>query len=878
MRFEALADRYDVFDSGCTCGQVLDHLSVCVAFVRNPEGSGSLFPDAEMRRCRESVLDGVDPVSGSALDEVGWRAEVQRSDEGFVKSMLVAAQYDGLDEDRDLRVASGAQATTTWRRVTARRAADAAQWHQALLSAAPEGLVPSWDERAAWRARSVAGALSQTHENVVRGANLRTLSPADVLRVGDEVVVLRMPRHMAADHGDPRPALIRPLALRKCLARWLHVVAVLYPASMVHPKEATVVVIARAHRDRPNERPPTRFVRVEQLPATSARLRRLASELVDGAPAGSVKGTISEQVWPTERMTAGLWPAVCVESAELADIGRRLGSGSLFAVEPLRSRGSFWPADSHVRSMARQAERGMVEICTPAGKEVRDGPRSGTRTRSAVSGASQNPDWRLQLNTGIRVGDSQLAAVAPLTDRTALASSPHDTRSAPVGAAPSWDRAMSMWFNSTLGLLSVLGAAVPRSGEEWSVDQLWLRQTPVPTLARRRQVALAAAHDRLEFGALKPFAQAPDDPMRIEIDDAVCEATGCDPKVVERARSLLAEEPMMNHRLRDPAPVDDPRRGEEAAADAVLREYRLAQIPDGPRNPNPDRRVGDWTSWSAAGVLLLLLPASIASSLMLLLPLGLVWPQIYWAVAVYFALGLLILIPGVEDLLWGVIFSDSREPRPHERARLQPAWDKVLERSGRTDGARYRLRIIETDEINAMAGGGHQVFVTTAALEVMPDDYLPGVLAHELGHHVGLHPVALGLELWFLRPVVWAHTVAIMLHNMCAAITAATIGTGILGIVIGLVTLAIRALAWALHAVTWIAIATLRLVGRQAEYRADRYAAQIGFARELSAFLETPTGYHPHDGESERRSLTEIITSTHPPSAERIRRLRPYVR
>lgn len=295
------------------------------------------------------------------------------------------------------------------------------------------------------------------------------------------------------------------------------------------------------------------------------------------------------------------------------------------------------------------------------------------------------------------------------------------------------------------------------------------------------------------------------------------------------------------------------------------------------RQPSQRRRIGDWTSWSAAGVLLLLLPASVASCFLLLLPAGLFRPQIYWVVAAYYALGLLLLIPGVEDVLWGLIFSGSREPRPHERERLNPAWEEVFERSGRSDKGRYRLRVIDTDEVNAMAGGGHQVFVTTAALEVMPDELLPGVLAHELGHHIGLHPVALGLELWFMRPVIWANAAAVMLHNLCAGISAATF-SGIIGLIVGIIALAFRVLAWALTAVTWVAIATLRLVGRQAEYRADRYAAQIGFAPELSAFLEVLSSHESQIGDGSRRSLTEIVTSTHPPTAERIRRLRPYLR
>src|SRR4029450_11150703 len=43
------------------------------------------------------------------------------------------------------------------------------------------------------------------------------------------------------------------------------------------------------------------------------------------------------------------------------------------------------------------------------------------------------------------------------------------------------------------------------------------------------------------------------------------------------------------------------------------------------------------------------------------------------------------------------------------------------------------------------------VLVTPTALE-LPDDLLEAVLAHELGHHRHLHPVAIILGWWYLLP------------------------------------------------------------------------------------------------------------------------------
>ena len=880
-------DRFDVFDEGCTCGEVLDHLAGCVSFGKRDDGDGSWFPDSEVRRYRESVLGGVSPASGLPLDAAGWRSELEESDERFVTEMLVAAHYDGVDEGRVLRGASGGWGTTTWRLAGARQAADAAQWRVTLQTAIPQEQSPSWAQLAACRRRSVVAALSAPHEVATSSATLRTLNRSIVLEVGDDAVALRLPRHMAVDHGDPRSWVVRALALRKCLARWMHIAWVLYPT--LSPADsgrsgsgsASVVVIARAYRERPADRPATRFVRVADLPRAAADLRRLAADLLDDARDNADDWAASAIEWPAERMVAGHWPALCVESTELVDTAWRLRSGELFAYEPLREKGWFWPVPTSAESRARSIG-GVVEIRTPAGAEADGGPGGGIWLGKPVTDPPESWNWRLRLTSGIAQRDPRLASVVSQQDLHSTDLTPNRRGTDDARRAPAWEKSMAMWFNSSLGALGILAAAAPRGGDEYWVDQLWLRQMAVPPLDDTRKTRLAAAHDRLGSGELLPLIDAPNDPARIAIDDAVCRAIGIDSELMARVRSLLAAEPAIGHRPDDGTePLEQQR--QDAMRDAVQAAEPIdppAQTEQRSARPSPAqnrRRVGDWSSWSAASVLLLLLPVSVFCSMALLFPLALFWPNVYWTVAVYFALGFVVLIPGVEDAFWGLIFSGAREPRSHERVRLTAAWSQVIERSGRTDGSRYRLQVIDTDEVNAMAGGGHQVFVTTGALAVMSDEVLPGVLAHELGHHVGLHPIVLGLEIWFMRPVIWAQYAAVALSNLSAAITGAFRG-GILMIIVGIVALILRAAAWTLIAVTWIAFAALRLAGRGAEYRADRYAAQIGFGHELAGFLEELRDHEQHTESSDKPSLADIISSTHPPTAERLRRLRPYLR
>ena len=64
------------------------------------------------------------------------------------------------------------------------------------------------------------------------------------------------------------------------------------------------------------------------------------------------------------------------------------------------------------------------------------------------------------------------------------------------------------------------------------------------------------------------------------------------------------------------------------------------------------------------------------------------------------------------------------------------------------------LAVTDSPELNAYACGGHVVAVSTGALELLPDDELHGVLAHELGHHLGLHTVALTITHWLSLPII----------------------------------------------------------------------------------------------------------------------------
>ena len=149
-------------------------------------------------------------------------------------------------------------------------------------------------------------------------------------------------------------------------------------------------------------------------------------------------------------------------------------------------------------------------------------------------------------------------------------------------------------------------------------------------------------------------------------------------------------------------------------------------------------RTGDPTALASALVLVaVLLPVSVACLFALVYPLSLWQGYLLWLIPAYYCAVVLMFLPGIEDFMWRLAVRGLREPTAAEQSRLRPAWLAVLGAAGQARTSKYRLRVLETGELNAMAAGGRQVFITSGALGAMPDAWLPGVLAHELGHHVG---------------------------------------------------------------------------------------------------------------------------------------------
>jgi len=119
-------------------------------------------------------------------------------------------------------------------------------------------------------------------------------------------------------------------------------------------------------------------------------------------------------------------------------------------------------------------------------------------------------------------------------------------------------KALLLWLNSTLGILMYFGRrAVTRSAWMQMKKPAWssMPVLDVRALSKTKLRTLAAAHDILAKKALSPIAQLDADPVRQEIDAAICKALRLPD--LQPIRELLSREPGLSTSGIGRAPYDD---------------------------------------------------------------------------------------------------------------------------------------------------------------------------------------------------------------------------------------------------------------------------------------------------------------------------------
>ncbi len=300
-----------------------------------------------------------------------------------------------------------------------------------------------------------------------------------------------------------------------------------------------------------------------------------------------------------------------------------------------------------------------------------------------------------------------------------------------------------------------------------------------------------------------------------------------------------------------------------------------------------DARAAQWSAGHLGGRHLESSAVAAIFPVLALVPVWLLALAVFWApvrlvsdvpfwmfAALYLAAGVLLFLRPVQAVLLTRLLG-ARRPTPEERAVLQPLWNEIAQ-ANRLAPRRFVLAVLPADELNAYACGGHLVVVTSWAVECLPRSELAGVLAHELGHHLGLHTVALTIGHWLSVPILVLARVGFFLQNVATAATGSFVSHSAALTAVG------RLMAFVLRVVSWVFLAALltstaigNVVGRRAEFQADRRVVAMGYGRELSAALRRAIAA----GGGERpRTWGERLFATHPSARTRVARIDAFVR
>lgn len=260
-----------------------------------------------------------------------------------------------------------------------------------------------------------------------------------------------------------------------------------------------------------------------------------------------------------------------------------------------------------------------------------------------------------------------------------------------------------------------------------------------------------------------------------------------------------------------------------------------------------------------------ILPLWLVAMLVFWLPISLFTDIPAWYVLVsYLAAGILLFMPWAQRRVLTALIG-ARRPTAAEASKLQPAFDEVTQ-SWHIKGRHYVVGVVDDEDINAYACGGHLVVVTSYAAQNLSHKELCGVLAHELCHHLGSHTVALTINQWLTMPIYLIARLGYFMNNVSVAATRAFARNSRLANTAGnLIAYLFSVLSW-IFASGFAAAQSLNTwVGRSAEFQADQRVVRLGYGKELAAALR-------------RTQPSKRVSKTHPPARTRIARIEASLR
>ena len=237
---------------------------------------------------------------------------------------------------------------------------------------------------------------------------------------------------------------------------------------------------------------------------------------------------------------------------------------------------------------------------------------------------------------------------------------------------------------------------------------------------------------------------------------------------------------------------------------------------------------------------------------------------IFYAVSVPFAFS------PIAEKLWRVTSGVRPLRLKSEKIRLIPLFKEVYIRVVKIHGNKIsrgiKLYIQESMDINAYAFGKGTLVLTLGSVQLLNDECLKGLIAHELGHFEN------GDTQRNLLMTVGNFFMSLLMKladNLRNGLVKASEGSFVVGCVRGIYDFFYTIL----RGIRFLGDLILMPVSRQNEYMADGFANRCGFGEELAEVLNEIYGVSI----SSPKTIKEMIKATHPPITKRIEHLEKYL-
>ncbi len=282
------------------------------------------------------------------------------------------------------------------------------------------------------------------------------------------------------------------------------------------------------------------------------------------------------------------------------------------------------------------------------------------------------------------------------------------------------------------------------------------------------------------------------------------------------------------------------------------------------------RREVDFSAFTALAPVVALLPVWLVA-------IGVIWIPVNQAISVSYALfapiafacGALLFLRPVQRAIFTKVLG-ARRANADELVRLSDAWTIVAKAHG-IPRQRFVLAVVDSDDLNAFACGGHLLVVSSYAARNLTHDELTGVLAHELSHHLGSHTIGLTFAQWMSLPIIGLARLGTTLRDISKRVDHMLRPEyASLAFVARVVAFLLTAISKVFYSGLLIANALSNAVGRGAEYAADARAMRMGFGQQLLGALQRFAREHRVD---ESVGTLAGALSSHPPARLRTQRL-----